>query len=92
MQALVSKSIERLIIMFNHYHQNAGVSAKQVPIETMSLETFQNVINVNLVGCFITTREAIRVFKSQTPQGGNMPDICCHLNAISICFARSHHQ
>lgn len=61
-------------LTFNRYHQNAGVSAKQVPIETMSLETFQTVININLVGCFITTREAIRVFKSQTPQGGNMPE------------------
>ncbi|KAF8195492.1 hypothetical protein BJ912DRAFT_144051 [Pholiota molesta] len=58
----------RLDLLFN----NAGISAKQVPIETMSLETFQTVMNVNLVGSFITTREAMRIFKSQTPQGGRI--------------------
>ncbi|KAF9485863.1 NAD(P)-binding protein [Pholiota conissans] len=58
----------RLDLLFN----NAGVSAKQVPIENMSLETFQTVIDVNLIGCFLTTREAMRVFKSQSPQGGRI--------------------
>ncbi|KAF8967070.1 hypothetical protein BDZ97DRAFT_563853 [Flammula alnicola] len=58
----------RLDLLFN----NAGISAKQVPIETMSLETFQTVIDVNLVGSFIATREAVRIFKSQTPQGGRI--------------------
>ena len=33
-------------------------------------ETFQSVINVNLVGTFLCTREAVKIFKAQTPQGG----------------------
>ena len=35
-----------------------------------SLEMFQQVINVNLIGSFIAAREAMRIFKAQTPQGG----------------------
>jgi NAD(P)-dependent dehydrogenase (short-subunit alcohol dehydrogenase family) len=36
----------------------------------LSLETFQQVINVNLAGSFIAAREAMKIFKAQTPQGG----------------------
>lgn len=50
--------------------QNAGRGHAQVPIEELSLDAFQQVINVNLVGTFLCTREAVRIFKSQTPQGG----------------------
>ncbi len=55
-----------------HFHlsQNAGINSPQVPIEEVSLETFQSVINVNLIGTFLCTREAVKIFKSQTPQGG----------------------
>ena len=42
----------------------------QVPIEDLSLEAFQSVLNVNLVGPFLFTREAVRTFKAQSPQGG----------------------
>ena len=55
----------------------------QTPIEDTSLETFQNVINVNLVGTFLCTREAVRIFKAQTPQGGT-----CALQ--HLCSPRSH--
>jgi len=58
----------RLDMLFN----NAGMNAPQVPIEEMSLEQFQQVVNVNLVGPFLCTREAVRIFKSQTPQGGRI--------------------
>lgn len=36
----------------------------------LSLEAFQQVINVNLTGSFIAAREAMKIFKAQTPQGG----------------------
>ena len=50
--------------------QNAGIVSPQVPIEEVPLETFQQVINVNLTGTFLCTREAVKIFKAQTPSGG----------------------
>ncbi|KAF4562587.1 short-chain dehydrogenases/reductases (SDR) family protein [Pleurotus pulmonarius] len=58
----------RVDLLFN----NAGISAPGTLIEELSLETFQNVMNVNLVGPFLCTREAFKVFKSQTPAGGRI--------------------
>ena len=52
--------------------QNAGIGAPATPIEELSLETFQSVVNVNVIGMFLCTREAVRVFKSQTPKGGRI--------------------
>ncbi|TFK85614.1 short-chain dehydrogenase/reductase SDR [Polyporus arcularius HHB13444] len=62
---LTIETFGRLDMLFN----NAGIVSAQTPIEDTSLETFQKVINVNLVGTFLCTREAVRIFKSQTPQG-----------------------
>lgn len=50
--------------------QNAGRGHAQVPIEELSLDAFTQVINVNLIGTFLCTREAVRIFKAQSPQGG----------------------
>ncbi|KAM5540899.1 hypothetical protein V8D89_005543 [Ganoderma adspersum] len=58
----------RLDTLFN----NAGINSPQVPIEEVSLETFQSVVNVNLIGTFLCTREAVKIFKAQTPQGGRI--------------------
>jgi len=58
----------RLDLLFN----NAGISGKAAPIEMQSLEMFQQVLKVNLVGPFIAAREAMRIFKAQTPQGGRI--------------------
>ncbi|KAI9060858.1 short-chain dehydrogenase/reductase SDR [Trametes sanguinea] len=52
--------------------QNAGTTSPQVPIEDVSLEAFQQVINVNLVGAFLCTREAVKQFKAQQPPGGRI--------------------
>ncbi|KAF9534503.1 short-chain dehydrogenase/reductase SDR [Crepidotus variabilis] len=68
---IFNKTIEafgRLDLLFN----NAGANAKTVPIESMSLETFQSVINVNVIGTFLATRQAIRIFKTQEPRGGRI--------------------
>lgn len=52
--------------------QNAGIGAPATPIEELSLSTFQEVVNVNVIGMFLCTREAVRVFKTQTPKGGRI--------------------
>ncbi|KAL1748349.1 hypothetical protein HDZ31DRAFT_29715 [Schizophyllum fasciatum] len=58
----------RVDMVFN----NAGMNVAQVPIEDLSLEAFKSVLSVNLVGPFLFTREAVRTFKAQTPQGGRI--------------------
>ncbi|KAI0643010.1 short-chain dehydrogenase/reductase SDR [Trametes meyenii] len=66
--ATVIDAFGRLDMLFN----NAGVSPAQVPLESVTLESFQEVIDVNLVGTFLCTREAVKIFKTQTPQGGRI--------------------
>lgn len=58
----------RLDLLFN----NAGVSHPAAPLDEISLATFQNVVNVNLIGTFLCTREAMKVFKNQYPTGGRI--------------------
>ena len=42
------------------------------PVEDLSLETWQAVVNTNLTGMFLCTQEAIKIMKSQTPKGGRI--------------------
>ncbi|TCD65498.1 hypothetical protein EIP91_002546 [Steccherinum ochraceum] len=51
---------------------NAGTSAPPVPIENIELSAFQRVVDINLIGSFLCTREAFRIFKSQSPPGGRI--------------------
>ncbi|ESK91234.1 short-chain dehydrogenase reductase sdr [Moniliophthora roreri MCA 2997] len=62
------KAFGRLDLLFN----NAGMAHPLVPIDEVPLEQFQQVISVNLIAPFICTREAVRVFKSQSPPGGRI--------------------
>ena len=70
-QTLFRKTKEtfgRLDFLFN----NAGVNAPGVPIEDLAVEQWQRVVDVNLTGAFLCTREAFRLMKSQTPRGGRI--------------------
>ena len=70
-QALFRKTKEafgRLDFLFN----NAGVNAPGTPIEDLSVEQWQRVVDINLTGAFLCTREAFRLMKSQSPQGGRI--------------------
>ena len=58
----------RLDLLFN----NAGTGAPGVPLEDLTFEQWQNVVNVNLTGVFLCTQEAIRIMKAQTPRGGRI--------------------
>lgn len=58
----------RLDVVFN----NAGAGAPPVPLEDLDFATWQRVVDVNLTGAFLCTREAFRVMKSQNPRGGRI--------------------
>jgi NAD(P)-dependent dehydrogenase (short-subunit alcohol dehydrogenase family) len=58
----------RVDLLFN----NAGVGAPPVPLEELSVEQWRQVVDVNLTGPFLCTREAFRVMKSQQPRGGRI--------------------
>ncbi|KAJ4491483.1 hypothetical protein C8J55DRAFT_450071 [Lentinula edodes] len=81
----------RLDLLFN----NAGISSAQVPIEDVSLGTFQNVLNINLVAPFICTREAVKKFKAQSPPGGriiNNGSLSAHVpRPYSYAYTMSKH-
>jgi NAD(P)-dependent dehydrogenase (short-subunit alcohol dehydrogenase family) len=58
----------RVDLLFN----NAGVSAPARTIDELSLDEWRHVVNVNLTGVFLCTREAFRVMRAQDPQGGRI--------------------
>lgn len=66
--ARVSEEYGRLDMLFN----NAGSGAPPVPLEDLSLEQWQRVVDLNLTGCFLCTQEAFRIMKDQDPRGGRI--------------------
>jgi NAD(P)-dependent dehydrogenase (short-subunit alcohol dehydrogenase family) len=58
----------RLDVLFN----NAGVNVAGVPLEELSVEQWNAVVDTNLTGVFLCTQQAIRLMKSQTPAGGRI--------------------
>ena len=66
--ARTKEAFGRLDFLFN----NAGVSAPGVPLEDLTFEQWRNVVDINLTGAFLCTREAFRLMKSQTPTGGRI--------------------
>ena len=53
---------------------NAGVPT-HVPVEDITLKYWQEVLDVNLTAAFLCSREAIKIMKTQTPQGGRIINI-----------------
>jgi len=58
----------RLDLLFN----NAGLSAPAVPIDELSFDQWQAVIDVNLSGSFLCAQAAFKLMKAQLPRGGRI--------------------
>ena len=58
----------RIDVLFN----NAGIGTPARPLEELTFEQWQAVVETNLTGAFLCTQEAFRVMKTQDPQGGRI--------------------
>ena len=58
----------RLDLLFN----NAGTGAPAVPLEDLTFEQWQRVVDINLTGVFLCTQGAFRLMKGQDPRGGRI--------------------
>ena len=66
--AQTKEAFGRLDFLFN----NAGTNAPGIPLEELTVEQWRSVVDVNLTGVFLCTREAFRLMKSQRPMGGRI--------------------
>ncbi|MFT5220744.1 MAG: NAD(P)-dependent dehydrogenase (short-subunit alcohol dehydrogenase family), partial [Gammaproteobacteria bacterium] len=62
----IEEQFGRLDLLFN----NAGLFTPAVPMEELSYEQWQAVVDANLTGPFLCSQQAIRMMKAQSPQGG----------------------
>jgi NAD(P)-dependent dehydrogenase (short-subunit alcohol dehydrogenase family) len=58
----------RLDLLFN----NAGTFTPAVPLEELTREQWQAVVDTNLTGPFLCTQQAFRLMKAQQPKGGRI--------------------
>jgi NAD(P)-dependent dehydrogenase (short-subunit alcohol dehydrogenase family) len=66
--ARVEREFGRLDLLFN----NAGMSAKGAPIDEIPVDTWRQIVDVNLTGSFLCARAAFGVMRRQKPMGGRI--------------------
>jgi NAD(P)-dependent dehydrogenase (short-subunit alcohol dehydrogenase family) len=64
----IEQTFGRLDVLFN----NAGRGAPAVPMEELPIDTWLDVVNVNINGMYFCARQAIALMKKQSPQGGRI--------------------
>jgi NAD(P)-dependent dehydrogenase (short-subunit alcohol dehydrogenase family) len=81
----------RVDLLFN----NAGMGGPARDLDEIPLEEWQAVVNVNLTGAFLCTREAFGIMRRQQPQGGriiNNGSISAHApRPRSIAYTATKH-
>ncbi|GAA6159377.1 MULTISPECIES: SDR family oxidoreductase [Ruegeria] len=86
-----SNRADRLDVLFN----NAGIFAPGGTIDEIALEDWYQSVNVNLNGMFLCAREAFRIMRHQTPQGGriiNNGSIAAHVpRPNSVHYSATKH-
>jgi NAD(P)-dependent dehydrogenase (short-subunit alcohol dehydrogenase family) len=66
--AVIDARFGRIDLLFN----NAGVGAPAVPMDELSLDDWQRVVDTNLTGSFICAQRAMAMMKRQQPSGGRI--------------------
>lgn len=62
------KCFNRLDLLFN----NAGLFTPGIPMEDLTYDQWKSVLDANLTGAFLCSQQAIKMMKSQHPQGGRI--------------------
>jgi len=66
--ARAQQAFGRVDVLFN----DAGRGAPAVPLEDLTYEQWQAVVDVNLTGMFLCAQAAFRIMKDQHPRGGRI--------------------